>query len=173
MQLWYGLVIFKSNAYYDFFSGCTFHTLHKPNSKNLPNQFDDHLVSIQLNTLGAAPLVELMQKGFCEKLTYTEISTKFGPYLTNKAKFHIKDVWKDIISAMKCNLNSFKLGQTHVFFRPTYEHVVEKYHSLDTQHKKIIGEHVSGIFKFRQRQVLLNVIRFVGKSKVLNLIDEE
>lgn len=110
-----------------------------------------------------------MRHGYGAKVSYNEISTKMSPYITNKAKFYIKDMCRDIFISMLCSSNSFKLGQAHVFFRPKYEHVVEKYHALDTDEMKKIGENVSALFKFRQRHALWILLRFVGSGKILDV----
>lgn len=76
---------------------------------------------------------------------------------------------RDIFIVLGCNSNSFKLGQTHVFFRPEYGHFVEKYFGLDTEETKKVGENVGAMFKFRQRRALWNLLRFVGNDALLEL----
>lgn len=110
-----------------------------------------------------------MSHGYGAKVSYNEISTKMTPHITNNAKLNIKDMCRDTFIAMGCDLNAFKLGQTHVVFRPKYEHVVDQYYSLDLEKTKKIGENVGAMFKSRQRHALYILLRFVGTGKFLEL----
>lgn len=51
--------IFRISFQNSFLIHCT-----KPNKESLHNKFDENYVSVQLNTIGAAPYVNLMRYGF-------------------------------------------------------------------------------------------------------------
>lgn len=137
----------------------------KPNCDKLPIEFDETLVSLQLNTIGAAPLVQLMHNGYSAKLSYSEISAKIIPYITNNAKFHLQDVYGDILNAIGCGSNAYKLGKTQIFFRPKNDHFADMLLALDTDASKNIAKKVSEKFCVRQRHAIWISLRFIGASK--------
>lgn len=89
-----------------------------------------------------------------------------SPHIANNAKHYIRDVCRDLFIALGCSSKAFKLGQTHVFFRPKYEHFVEKYFGLDTDGTKKISGIISGKFNIRQRHAMWALFNFIGKSKI-------
>lgn len=131
----------------------------------LPIQFEESLVSIQLNTLGAGPLVQLMHQGYSATLTYSEISAKIVPFITNKAKLHLQDVYGYVLNAIGCGPNAYKLGKTQVFFRPKNEHFVDIFRALNSDESKNIGEIVSKRFRDRQRNAFWILLRYISISK--------
>lgn len=58
------------------------HFIHciKPNNEKLPNKFDNHFVSTQLNTIGAVPIVNLIRHGYAAKISYSELLAKIKPH---------------------------------------------------------------------------------------------
>lgn len=146
------------------------HFIHciETNKEKQRNQFQKDLVSVQLDSIGVLPIFNLMHHGYGAKIAYQEISSKMSQYIPNNAKFHTNDMCRDIFISMQCSSNSFKLGQTHVFFRPKYEYVLDKFRAMDTDEAKKIGDNVSAIFKSRQRRALWFSIRFVGRGEIPN-----
>lgn len=137
----------------------------KPNSEKIPIHFDDNLVSIQLNTFGAAPLVQLMNQGYSATLNYSEISEKIIPYIKYNDKLDLLDMYGYVLNAIGCGSNAYKLGKTQVFFRPKNEHFVNMFCNLNPDESKHIGIIVRKRFCDRQRRAICIALRFISMSK--------
>lgn len=152
--------IFRISFQNSFFIHCI-----KPNKESLHNNFDENYVSVQLNTIGAAPYVNLMRYGFTTRLPYDMILSKVQPFVSNKAKFYTSDLLRYVLHSIGCSTNGYKLGRTQLFFRPKNEKFANLLLRLGADAAKEIAENVSKQFYIRQRRSLLIAFRFLGLRK--------
>lgn len=99
-------------------------------------------------------------------MLYSEISAKMLPYITNNAKLQLRDVCVNTLTAIGCDRNAYKFGNTQVFFRPKNEQFIHIFRHMDSEMCEKIGQEISKKFKYRQRLAFWILFRFVGGSKL-------
>lgn len=151
----------KSSSFqYSHFIHCV-----KPNENKRCAEFDENFVSNQLNVMGIVPLAVLLRHGYAARLPYKSILSKILPFITNNAKLHTEELIGDVLRAIGCETYKFKLGRSQIFFRPNQEKIIDYLTALNNEDAAILGSKMSKLFFIRQRNALLIICRFLGKSK--------
>lgn len=139
----------------------------KPNSEGISNSFDQDFVSVQLKTVGAGPLLDLMRHGHTARLSYDTIISKFGQYSLYKPKPSL-DFCGQVLLAIGCDSNALIMGRTQIFFRPKSETFVNKLLALSEDEVKRVAKVASEQLFNRKRRILRISIIYLGKRKLFS-----
>lgn len=126
------------------------------------NKFDDNSVGIQLNSIGVAPYLKLMRNGHAGRLSYAEILTKFGPYISNKAKLYTQELSRNLLKSIGCCTTALLFGRSKIFFRPGYEKFIDLLLGIEAEATIKLARDISDKFHVQQRHALWIRVRFLG-----------
>lgn len=117
------------------------------------NIFDESFVRNQLNTIGAAPLLNLVRKGYGARLSHEVFLSKFQPHISNNAVKNKSSFIRDVLYLIGCNTTAYILKENQVIFRPKTENVVNLLLNLNEDDAKKIAKEANDKFVIRQRHV--------------------
>lgn len=129
------------------------------------DKFDDNFVSVQLNAIGAAPLLNLMRKGCGARLSIDTVLSKLQPYIKNSALENKFIFIRDVLNIAGCNETAYILKGNQIIFRPRTEISVNYLLNLNEQNAKKLAKEASDKFIVRQRHIFRICVVFLGKSK--------
>lgn len=112
--------------------------------------------------MGAAALLDLLRHGFAARLPYDLVLPKILPFITNKAKLQQQDLIGNVLRAIGCETNKFKLGRTQIFFRPNQEQYIDYLNALNNDDAAKLGSNISKLFFTSQRNAFRIFMRFLG-----------
>lgn len=140
----------------------------KPNSEGISNSFDQDFVSVQLKTVGAGPLLDLMRHGHTARLGYDTIISKFGQYSRYKPKPSL-DFCRQVLRAIGFDFNALVMGRTQIFFRSKSETFVNKLLALSEDEVKRVAKVASEQMLNQKRRILRIRIIYLGKRKLFSV----
>lgn len=121
---------------------------------------------MQLKTIGAGPLHSLMRHGHSARISYAQIMSKFGPYVSNNASVCSRDFCRDLLCSIGCPSNALILGRTQIFFRQKNEKYAKELLSLDEEEVKRAVKVISYNFYIRQRHALRIGLQFLMRIRL-------
>lgn len=121
---------------------------------------------MQLKTVGAGPLHSLMRHGHSARISYVQIMSKFGPYVSNNASVCSQDFCRDLLCSIGCPSNALKMGRTQIFFRQKNEKYAKELLLLDEEEVKRAAKVISYNFYIRQRHVVRIGLQFLMRIRL-------
>lgn len=106
---------------------------------------------MQLNTIGAVPIVNLVRHGYAAKFPYNQIVANIEPHISNKANICIKDLCHDVLDVIGCDKTLFKIGRSQIFFRTNSEKFVDYIFNMNEETARKIAEEASQKYLIRRR----------------------
>lgn len=125
---------------------------------------------MQLNTIGAAPFINLMRYGHTSRLPYDKILDKFNPFIKNNAKKYPQNLARDLLNSTGCDTQALTFGRTQIFFRPTNEKYINLLLEIKLDKSKKLAKDLSDKFYIQQRRALFIRIRFIANCKLVIII---
>lgn len=114
-----------------------------------------------------SPYLDLLRQGCAARLPYDKIFPKLEIHISNKAKHHVEQLFRNVLQSIGCGPSGFILGRTQIFFRPKNEKFVDFLLKIDTDAAKKLAQEASKMFYIQQRHSLWICIRFLGACKQL------
>ncbi|VDD94836.1 unnamed protein product [Enterobius vermicularis] len=142
----------------------------KPNSKMEPGNFEGAQILSQLKCAGMASVLNLMQKGYPSRTTFSDLYNMYKKFLPPElARLDPRLFCKCLFGALGLNSDDYKFGLTKVFFRPGKFAEFDQMLHQDTEHlKQLIHKVQSWLRRVRWRKAQYGVLSCIKlKNKIL------
>ncbi len=100
----------------------------KPNAKQQPNNFENHLTLEQLRYSGVFDAVQIRKKGFPFRLTHKQFACQYkcinDGYIYKKSNDDPKGLCEEIIGASPQNFRAVQIGKTRVLYRAEHQKIL-------------------------------------------------
>lgn len=90
----------------------------KANNDGIIDLFDSNIIKPQLKANSIVPYINLMRKGYPTRISYAQFFPNFDDYLPGEILTNQKKLAELLLLTIGCETTDFKLGETHIFFRP-------------------------------------------------------
>lgn len=103
----------------------------KPNNGRKSNCFDDEIVKSQLKANCIVPYINLMKKGYPDRMSYTQLLPEFEEYLPSDVIENPRKLSEYLLIVIGYESQDYKLAETNIFFRPEKINLFHQYNMLD------------------------------------------
>lgn len=143
----------------------------KPNSKQIPNIFEEKFVFNQLQSSGTIAYNELMQSGYPIKLKideiYLKIQTIMASHHASTGKIACCHI---LLLAFGFKPKDFKIGKTDISIRPGKTHLLDQLHlELDKPNEEL-AQKFKGSHKAYMLHVYFIALRFLGSGQFTDIV---
>lgn len=93
-----------------------------------------------------------MQKGYPTRIPYAELLPDFGIYLPKDIVTNQQKIATYFLLVIGCESNDFKLGATHVFFRPGKDTLIRLYNISERTVVKDLAHKIENYIDIENQQ---------------------
>lgn len=115
--------------------------------------FDYDTVKSQLKANSIVPYMNLMKKGYPTRIPFVDFLPNFDSYLPEELIANRRKLAENLLLTIGCETKDFKLGQTHVFFRPGKSILFYQLNVLDTAVIRDLASKIESRIKSEQQQM--------------------
>lgn len=142
----------------------------KPNLKQVPGNFNEIIVSRQLESSGTMAFYNLMQLGYPTKISIDDLHHKLKPYVKPRhTSIGVNNYCMIFLLASGFLSKDFKFGKTEIHVRPGKFQLLDRMNAEFQRPNNEIKVKFNESFKKFMRRVFYIRIRFMGACTYLFL----